>query len=58
MHAVSTNHIADILHFNDNNKYLATIKYSRTTSYFHFFIVCIFAPYAFYLVTVKLWSDF
>ena len=26
MHAVSTNQIADILHFNDNNKFVSDIK--------------------------------
>ena len=34
------------------------VIYSRTTSYFHIFIVFILVLYAFYLVTVKLWSDF
>ena len=32
--------------------------YSRSTSYFHFFVVCILVLFAFDLVTVTLWSDF
>ena len=31
--------------------------YSRSTAYFYLFVVCILAPFAFNLVTVRLWSD-
>ena len=37
------------------NKY---VKYSITTSYFHFFVVCMLVYVHFNLVTVKLWSVF
>ena len=31
-----------------------SLKYSRTTAYFHYFIVCALIPYKFNLVTVRL----
>ena len=37
---------------------LFSLAYFRTTSHFDLFIVCIFVPYFFSLVTVRLWSKF
>ena len=38
IHAVSTNQIADILHYNDNTKYTQTNKSHTTSTHIHIYV--------------------